>query len=173
MISLKLSLQKKMIRYKQSRSKKVNFKPARNALIDFYLDGFGRRETNTERPCLVFVNYLTIICYIISIIKHLICFMSLSRTTKLILFDAGVIFGGIEIYSRLFYLCGMAMGLAFNIIFRFTKGSAYREWTFVFETARHRSLMGTNGERNVLAKIVKVMRLLYKFIHINLTNFSK
>ena len=162
-----------MFRYKNPRLKKFQIKSARSALIDFYLNGFRRRETNTERPCVVFFNYLTLICYTISIIKLLICFMPLSRTTKLILFDPGVIYGGIEVYNRIFLLCGISMGLTFNIILRITKGSAYRQWTFVFEAARNRSLIVARGERNVLANIVKVMKVQYKIMNIGLVYFSK
>ena len=162
-----------MFRYKNPRLKNFKIKSARNALIDFYLNGFRRRETNTERPCVVFFNYLTLICYTISIIKLLICFMPLSRTTKLILFDPGVIYGGIEVYNRIFLLCGVLLGAMTNISLRITKGSAYKEWTFVFEAARNRSLIMVFGDRNMLAKIVKVMRVQYKIMNIGLVYFSK
>ena len=162
-----------MIRFKQTGLKRKEVKPARSVLIDIYINGFMRRETKTERPGLVFFNYFTLICYMVTIVKLLVCFMPLSRTTKLILFDPGLLFGGIEIYSRLFFLCGVSMGVVCNITMRITKGSAYREWTFVFKAARNRSLIVAFGERNVLAKMVKFMRILYMIMDISLISVSK
>ena len=70
-----------------SATKVQLFKPVNNWLINFYLDGFKRREKREEEPTILSINYLTLILYVVALTKSLVCFGKLSRTSKLILFD--------------------------------------------------------------------------------------
>ena len=97
------------------------FDQVNNRLINFYLDGFKRREKDREKPMIVLVNYLTIFSNIVCIVKLLAGFKKLSFTTKLILFDTPSLFGGIELYNRIFLVFTLILGLAVHITFRWTK----------------------------------------------------
>ena len=114
------------------------FKPVNNIWINFYLDGFKRREKDKEKLLILWINYITIFSYIICIIKYLAGFKKLSYTTKLILFDASAFLGGIELYNRIFLLFVLIFGLVVHITFRWTKSETHREWTQVFELTRSR-----------------------------------
>ena len=144
------------------------FDRVNNSLINFYLDGFKRREKNKEKPLIALVNYLTVFCYIVSIVKYAAGFKKLSYTTKLILFDVASLFGGIELYNRIFLLCSLVLGLAVHFIFRWTKSNRHREWTQVFELTRSRevnSLVKDKTQIDELNKLVKAMRVVYKTWH--------
>ena len=144
------------------------FDQVNNVFINFYLDGFKRREKDKEKPLIALVNYLIIFSYIVCIAKYLAGFSKLSYTTKLILFDAALLFGGIELYNRIFMLCALIQGLSAHIIFHWTKGDRHREWTQVFELTRSREphkLVKDKSELDQLLKLVKAMRLVYKTWH--------
>ena len=152
------------------------FDRVNNSLINFYLDGFKRREKNKEKPLIALVNYLTVFCYIVSIVKYAAGFKKLSYTTKLILFDVATLFGGIELYNRIFLLCSLVLGLAVHFIFRWTKSDRHREWTQVFEltrsTAPHRFIKLTSQIDNLM-DLVKAMKVIYKIWNILLIVLGK
>ena len=142
----------------------LKFDQVNNTLINFYLDGFKRREKDREKLVIVFVNYLTIFSYIVCIVKYLVGFKKLSYTTKLILFDVASLLGGIELYNRIFILFGLVLGLATHIKFRWTKSGRHREWTQVFELTRSREphkLVKDRSQMADLMKLVKAMRMVY------------
>ena len=141
------------------------FYQGNNVLINFYLDGFEKREKNKEKPLIVFINYITIFSYILCIIKYLAGFSKLSYTTKLILFDVASLVGGIELYNRILFLCGLIAGLSAQIIFRWSKSNRHREWTEMFELTRSREphkLVKDKSQMDDLKKLVKAMRWVYR-----------
>ena len=144
----------------------IKFDQFNNILINFYLDGFKRREKDREKPMIVLVNYLTIFSNIVCIVKLLAAkFKKLSFTTKLILFDTPSLFGGIELYNRIFLVFTLILGLAVHITFRWTKSETHREWTQVFELTRSREphkLVKDKSQMDDLIKLVKAMKVVYK-----------
>ena len=158
-----------------SKAKRQQFKPINNWLIDFYLDGFKRRERRKEKSSTVFVKYLTIFCFVVNLTKTLLCFAPLSKTTKLVLFDIAAFIGGIELYNRILVTTAIIMGFILFFIFRIKEGSAHREWTQVFEMTRSRVLhlfLTGNEQNDLLIKLMKAMRVIYKLMNISFFNFG-
>ena len=148
-----------------SDSRLVKFDQVNNSLINFYLDGFKRREKDKEKPLIVLINYLTVLSYLVCIAKYLAGFEKLSFTTKLILFDVASLLGGIELYNRIFLLCTLILGLAVHIQFRWSNSETHREWTQVFELTRSREphkLVKDKSQMDDLMKLVEAMRVVYK-----------
>ena len=148
-----------------SDPRSFKFDKVNNVLINFYLDGFKRREKDKENPTIVLVNYITIFSYIVCIVKFAAGFNKLSFRTKLILFDTPSLMDGIELYNRIFVICTLILGLVVHIIFRWTKSDRHREWTQVFELTRSREphrLVKNKSQMDDLLKLVKAMRVVYR-----------
>ena len=152
------------------------FEPVNSRLINFYLDGFKRREKNKEKPLILWINYITVFSYIVCIVKYLAGFKNLSYTTKLILFDGSILLGGIELYNRIVILLVLNMGLVNHIVVRWSKSDRHREWTQVFEmtrsTAPHRFIKLTSQIDNLM-DLVKAMKVIYKIWNILLLVLGK
>ena len=148
-----------------SKPRSFKFDKVDNVLINFYLDGFKRREKDKEKPMIVLVNCITIFSYIVCIVKFAAGFNKLSFRTKLILFDAPSLVDGIELYNRIFGICTLILGLTAHTIFRWTRGDRHREWSQVFELTRSREphkLVKDESQMDDLKKLVKAMRVVYK-----------
>ena len=146
-----------------------NLKPAKNILIDFYLDGFKRREKNKEKLLILLINYITILSYILCIVKYVAGFNKLSYTTKLILFDVSSLVGGIELYNRILLLLGLIAGLANHLTLRWTKCVRHREWIQMFELARGKipqQLVIARSQIEIQIKLNKAMKLVCKMVTI-------
>ena len=160
-----------------SATKVQLFKPVNNWLINFYLDGFKRREKREEEPTILSINYLTLILYVVALAKSLVCFGKLSRTSKLILFDFAAFFGGIELYNRILVTCTIVIGLILTIVLRISNGCDYRGWTQVFEMTRRNGKMDNlfltgNIHNEILVKLAKAMRVVYKLMNISIFNLG-
>ena len=151
-----------------SDSKRDKVKPVKNALVDFYLDGFKRRERNKQKQYITIVNYLTLLAYIISIVKYLSYFFPSTKRTKLILFDLSLLFGGIEIYNRIYMFFALILGLVMNIELRLSTKKTTREWSQVFEMTRSRVtqvFVRAKLENDILMKMIKITSLIYKVMN--------
>ena len=142
------------------------FVPIKNNLIDFYLDGFKKREKKEEKLWIVLINYITVFSFIVCIIKYVAGFKKLSHTTKLILFDLSSLLGGIELYNRIFLVLGLVLGLITHLTLRWTTSGRHREWTQVFEYARGKVSPEFSLTRSqmieIQPKLVKAMKVIYK-----------
>ena len=152
------------------------FEPVKNKLIDFYLDGFRRRERNKEKKSIMFINYLTIVSYIVSIVKYLAGFIPMPYTAKLILFDMSLFFGGIEVYNRIFISLALVLGLYIHLTLRWTKSGTHREWTQVLQVTRsrvlHKFMRGTI-QMDIIVKLVKALKVIYTILNVLSVVMSK
>ena len=158
---------------KQSKTKTQRFKPVNNWLIDYYLDGLNRRERRKEKSSTLFINYLITFCHVVTLTKSLVCFAPLSLPTKLILFDVAIFFGGIELYNRILLTTAVFMGFIASIILRIKSGSTHREWTQVFEMTRSKVIhlfLSGNKQNDILIKLVRAMRVIFKLMNISILN---
>ena len=151
-----------------SDSRIYQFEPVRNTLIDFYLDGFKKREKNKEKVSIWVINYLIVFSYMVCLVKYVVGFIPMSYTAKLILFDMSLFFGGVQLYNRVFITLTWVFGLILHITLRWTKSGRHREWTQMFEVTRskvlYRFLKG-NYELDLILKLVKAMKVINIIIY--------
>lgn len=146
---------------------RISLEAIQNTLIDFYLDGFRRREKNKEKLPILLINSITIFSYIVFLAKTVVGFNKFSNTTKLILFDVPYLLGGIEIYNRILFLLGITLGLVVHLTLHWTTSERHREWTQIFELARGKSSQQFVIEKSqieIQPKLMKAMKVVYKMM---------
>ena len=150
---------------------KQKFKPVKNFLIDFYLDGFKSRRQKNQKKLNRLFNYLTLCCLITTLVINIaIPVIKPSRLWKHILFDLSVLFKGIEMYNRIIVILGMIFGIVLNVELRISNYDESIELLRMFEICRSKVrqvFMSRDPESNqILNRLVRVTEVFYKIITI-------
>ena len=147
----------------QRQNKKSN-----NFLIDYYLDGFKKRREKRENKFIIFINYLTLISYLVCLLKFSISFVfNFKYETKLLLFDISKFFGGIQKYNEIILINAVIMGIGLNYKLRLAVTKEIPEWNQLFEITRSkvRPLFWIKRTKyDILDNLLKSTKILYSLI---------
>ena len=150
-------------------SNKQKFKPVKNFIIDFYLDGFKSRRQRNQKISMIMFNYFTLSCLTtILIINIVVLAVNPSHRWKLILFDVSVMFGGIEMFNRMIIILLMIFGIVLNIELRINNYDESIEFLRVLEMCRSKVrqvFMSRDPNDNViLNRLVRACDIVYKLV---------
>ena len=159
-------------------SNKQKFKPVKNFIIDFYLDGFKSRRQKNQKISMTMFNYFTLCCLITTLIVNIVVLaINPSYRWKLLLFDLSVMFGGIEMFNRMIIILLMIFGIVLNIELRISNYENAIEYLQVLEMCRSKVrqvFMSRDPNDNViLNRMVRATDFIYKIITIIFITFGK
>ena len=142
------------------------FEPVNNRLINFYLNGFKRREKNKEKLLIVLINYITVFSYILCIVKYLAGFKKLSYSNQAHSVWCVIIVGWHwTVQQNLINIGSDLWSGSSHLRFAGLRVETHKEWTQVFELTRsrapHRFIKQMSRIDNLI-NLVKAMKVIYK-----------
>ena len=131
----------------------------RKSLFDYYVNEVNQ-ILNTNYRKYSFIQIIQIVCYLINVIKFIICLFVTNYDIRLYLYDMTLFWKGISVYNNLVLMIGNLSGLVLFIICRSHINKTTIKWIELIEVVRGKINPGTNNMYNLIKSSLNKPRML-------------